>query len=218
MGKNDFDLTQGGAANSFRLLVGAESGNATLVVRVSGVGGTSTTAPIAIPVTTNGASATLNIPFSSLTGSASLTQIGAIQLEINQDGPGCPDRQSSALRSHRLHANIANLNPMTIGNLVFLDRNNDSLFAGADTGIGGVDLQLFNDVNTNGTYEPGTDTAVTVGTSVATTSSSVGTLGQYSFTGLLPGSYVVLIPAASLPLVNRWPITSVVQTSQPPTQ
>jgi uncharacterized repeat protein (TIGR01451 family) len=207
-GTNDFDLTQAGTATSFRLLIGTEAANATILVRVTGTGGTSATAAIPIPITTNGASATLDIPFTSLSGTANLTQIGAIQFEVNQDqGQDTQIANLGLFGPTVFTQNIANLSPMSIGNLVFLDRNNDGLFAGADTGIGGVDLQLFNDLGVVGTFEPGTDTAVTVGSATATTSSSVGTLGQYSFTGLLPGNYFVVIPAAEFatgqPLANH---------------
>ncbi len=196
-GTSNFDLTQGGGASAFQFSIGAESANTFVIVRVLGVGGTSTTLPISVPITTNGASATLVIPFSSLTGTANLTEIGAIQFEISQDSGGDTQIDDFQLVGPTVFsADMANLTPMSIGNLVFLDRDNDSVFAGTDTGIGGVDLQLFNDVNIIGHYEPGIDTVVTVGTSTTTTSTATNTLGQYRFTGLLPGSYIVLIPAS----------------------
>jgi uncharacterized repeat protein (TIGR01451 family) len=203
-GTNNFDMTQGGTADSFLLFIGTEAANATITIRVSGVGGTSTTSPIALTVTGSGPLATLPVPFTSLTGSADLTQIGAIQFEINQD-PG-QDTQIDSLRlagPSQFSADLVNLSPMTIGNLVFLDRNNDGTFNGTDTGISGVDLLLYEDTNGNGVLD---STEVTAQPTPATTTTNAS--GIYTFTGLVPGDYIVFIPATEFatnvdPLFNH---------------
>ena len=115
------------------------------------------------------------------------------------------------------------MDSLTLGNLVFLDKNKDGDFdVSTDTGIGGVTLSLFadngnngfdpnadlavvfTDVNTNGRYDHGIDTpmaAGSTGTNViqykVTTSSVSATLGQYSFIGLAPGDYIVRVDASN---------------------
>ncbi|MCY2974157.1 MAG: hypothetical protein NTW52_05760 [Planctomycetota bacterium] len=203
-GTNNFDLTQAGTATSFRLLVNTEAPNSTLTLRVSGVGGTSVTAPIAI---VDGAGLqTLNIPFTSLVGTADLTQIGAIQFDINQDdGVDTQIDNFGLFGPIVFERNIANLNPMTIGNQLFLDRNNNGLLDGTDSGIGGVSLRLYTDTNANGILDPAEVTAQP--SPPTTTSATSGTIGQYTFGSLLPGSYVVLVPdsqfLAAAPLFNH---------------
>ncbi len=197
-GTNNFDLTQGGTASAFRLLIGTENGatNSTVRITVSSAGGTSTVLKTIPDSPTGIADQTLVVDFIELVGTADLTQVGGIQFEFNQDVS--VDSQVDTIDTvlNQATINFANLNPMTIGNLVYRDINSNGTFdSGTDAGIGGVDLQLFNDLGVVGTFEPGTDTAVTVGTST-TTSATSGTVGSYSFTGLLPGNYFVVIPAA----------------------
>lgn len=76
----------------------------------------------------------------------------------------------------------------TLTGVVFNDLNGDSIQLGAgEVGIGGVTLQLFNDVNNNQTYEAGIDTFVG-----STTSSAVlGSVGNYSFNVPAVGNYLV---------------------------
>ncbi len=83
--------------------------------------------------------------------------------------------------------NIINTPSLSIGNLVFLDRNSDGTFNGSDTGIQNVRVELYNDVNGNGTFQSGTDT---LNTFVLTNST-----GNYLFEGLAAGNYLVVIPA-----------------------
>lgn len=204
-GTNNFDLTQGGTATSFRLLVNTEAPNSTLTLRVSGVGGTSVTIPITI---VDGAGLqTLDIPFTSLVGAADLTQIGAIQIDINQDDGVDTQIDNLGLFGPTVfERNIANLNPMTIGNQLFLDRNNNGLLDGTDSGIGGVSLRLYTDTNGNSILDPAEITAQPT-PPTTTSSTSGGSLGQYTFGDLLPGSYIVLVPDSQFltgaPLFNH---------------
>jgi len=69
----------------------------------------------------------------------------------------------------------------SIGNQVWADTNNDGLLNNGESGINGVKVELYTSGQT-----PGSDTPV------ATTTTSVD--GNYSFSGLLPGNYVVYIP------------------------
>jgi VCBS repeat-containing protein len=81
------------------------------------------------------------------------------------------------------------LDSLTLGNLIFLDANNNGTFDGADTGINGVALTLFADTNANGVFDSGIDTQI------ATTTTAGG--GLYSFANLAPGDYIVRVDAAN---------------------
>jgi uncharacterized repeat protein (TIGR01451 family) len=133
------------------------------------------------------------IPFSSFTvgggTGANFNSVGAIELAIN----GIIDQNTtvSVVRSAgptTVSRNIINTPSLSIGNLVFLDRNSDGTFNGSDTGIQNVQVDLYNDVNGNGTFQSGTDTLVT--------SVNTNTTGNYLFEGLSAGNYLVVIPAA----------------------
>jgi large repetitive protein len=72
--------------------------------------------------------------------------------------------------------NFAEVIPSSISGRVFLDQNNNGVQNGPDTGINGVTVQLLNSSN------------VVVATQVT------NSLGDYSFTGLQPGTYTVVEP------------------------
>ncbi|MCU7936950.1 MAG: hypothetical protein KZQ99_19095, partial [Candidatus Thiodiazotropha sp. (ex Dulcina madagascariensis)] len=92
-------------------------------------------------------------------------------------------------------------NVVSIGNRVWRDTDHgvavnagDGMRQANETGVGGVILELFEDVNNNGIPEPyGAD-----GSPLATTTSSDSGLpaqdGYYLFAGLDPGAYFVHIP------------------------
>ncbi len=88
--------------------------------------------------------------------------------------------------------------PMSLGNLVWKDYDNDGqrdTANPAEPGVGGVTVELWRD-NGDGVFNPASDGAP-AGTPLTTsTSTAPATLGQYQFTGLLPGNYFVRIPAA----------------------
>jgi hypothetical protein len=78
--------------------------------------------------------------------------------------------------------------PITISGTVYNDLNGDgSSDGGTDPGLGNVIINLYRDTNNNGIFNPGQDQLIT-----STTSSSVlGSLGQYSFTNVPRGTYFV---------------------------
>lgn len=198
-GLSNFDLT-GGGANAFRFSIGGEAGTQ-LIVRVFS-GANSSIRTVNIPTTTT---EDLDIPFADFTVNsgtgADFAAVGAIQFEVT--GPDASDAvvdSFSTIAPTTFTRNIANLSPMSIGNQVFADRNNNGLFdTGAtppEVGVASVQLQLFRDSNSNGIYDPGTDTAALDGSSnpiVGTTNAS----GIYNFTNLLPDSYFVVIPSTN---------------------
>ncbi|MEI8167549.1 MAG: SdrD B-like domain-containing protein, partial [Chloroflexales bacterium] len=87
---------------------------------------------------------------------------------------------------------------LKLGNLVWNDLNNSGTVDGAEVGIGGVDVSLYHDTDSNNSYDVLTDTLALTTTTDAT--------GHYTFTGLLQGDYLVVVPASnfsgSKPLVG----------------
>ncbi|MDB5692450.1 MAG: hypothetical protein JWO81_1513, partial [Alphaproteobacteria bacterium] len=82
---------------------------------------------------------------------------------------------------------------LTLGDLVYKDVNKNGTFDAGDTGVGNVTVKLYIDNGTTaGVWDAG-DTLVTS----TTTSNVAGTLGKYQFTGLAPGDYLVVVPAAN---------------------
>jgi hypothetical protein len=82
---------------------------------------------------------------------------------------------------------------LTLGNLVYKDNDKDGAFGAGDTGIGNVTVKLYIDNGTSAGVWDASDTLVTT----TTTSNVAGTLGQYSFTGLAPGDYIVVVPSTN---------------------
>jgi uncharacterized repeat protein (TIGR01451 family) len=139
---------------------------------------------------------TLYVPYSSFvitTGTgADFSNVGAIELLI--DAPvATTTTVIDVVRtqvSTPFTANFANVIPMTLGNLIFGDTNNNGLFdSGTESGIDGVDLTLFEDTNGNNTFDSGTDLQI------ATTTTAGG--GLYDFTNLFPGNYIVRVDSSN---------------------
>jgi len=146
----------------------------------------------------------LYVPYSSFvttTGSgADFSNVGAI--EFLTDAPIVTTTTvTDLLRSQApttFTANFANFIPMTLGNLVFNDINNNGVFdSGTDTGINGVAMTLFADTNGNNTFDSGTDLQV------ATTTTAGG--GLYSFGNLFPGDYIVRIDSSNFAVAGALP-------------
>lgn len=201
-GLSNLDLTSGGTANAFRFLIGGETGTQ-LTVRIFS-GANASTRTVSIPVTAGAlATATLDIPFADFTTSAgtgaSFTSVGAIQLEVT--GPDSADAiidSFGTIGPTILTRNFANLTPMSIGDQIFADRNNNGLFdTGAtppEVGVPNVALQLFVDTNNNSSYDPGVDQPALNSSNTAITTTSNAS-GIYNFDNLFPGNYFVVIPA-----------------------
>ena len=77
----------------------------------------------------------------------------------------------------------------SIGNHVWHDRNGNGVADATESGVEGVTLQLWLDSNSNGTIEPGLDNLVRN----ATTDQN----GEYFFTSLAPGNYLVNVADAA---------------------
>jgi VCBS repeat-containing protein len=79
------------------------------------------------------------------------------------------------------------LDSLTLGSTVYVDANLNGLFD-AGEGRTGVALELYADTNDSGGWDAGD---VLLGSTVT------GALGAYSFAGLAPGDYIVVITAAN---------------------
>ena len=81
-----------------------------------------------------------------------------------------------------------------VGNLVWLDANDNGIVDSGESGIGNVTVQLFRD-DSDGIFEPNVADGAPVAT---TTTGTTGTgLGRYEFPHLAAGTYFVYIPKQS---------------------
>ncbi len=80
--------------------------------------------------------------------------------------------------------------PLSLGNLVWLDANNDGVVSGGETGIPGVTVRLYRDSDSNSAPD---DLAAPAGITPADAIRSMTTnaTGHYLFTGLGMGDYIV---------------------------
>ncbi len=192
-GLGGIDLTDGGNASAFRLKIGTDIAS-NLVVRVFSTAANSSFGTFTMPVTAGGAATgDLVIRFAELTGTtgagATFTSVRAIQLEF--DGAAAADGQVDIFETAgvtTITTNFANLNPMSVGDLVWQDRDNDGVKDASETGIQNITVQVYQD-DGDGGFDSG-DTLV--GTS--TTNAS----GIWSVGNLLPGDYIALIPITEL--------------------
>jgi SdrD B-like domain len=94
--------------------------------------------------------------------------------------PGHPDTTSDARSNVTVDFGFYT---MSLGNMVFVDTNNNGVLDGSETGIGQVNVHLYRDDNNDGVPDSLNSIADTM------------TLpsGQYLFTGLVAGKYIVEI-------------------------
>ncbi len=186
------DLTVGGG-EAFHLYYGSEAGN-TLTIDVYSGGTDFSSTTINLPDTLSGGAVAeeLIVRFSDLTtltgAGADFTAVTAIRFQMDiAPGADAEIDFTRIIAPDVATRNLANLNPMSLGNLVFRDSNNNGVQDSGETGIPGVRVELYEDTNANGSYDDGTDTAVGA---AQTTDAS----GNYVFDNLFPGEYLVLVP------------------------
>lgn len=123
-------------------------------------------------------------------GEADFTNVGAIELML-QNAPNQDVRVTifeTRQSSEAVVADLQNLQPITLGNQVFLDQNNNGVFDSAtESGIAGVDIELYRLSALGEVVNPLTQTPI------ATTTTDAN--GNYQFTNLEPGFYAAVIPA-----------------------
>lgn len=96
-------------------------------------------------------------------------------------------------------------NPATIGNLVWLDVDADGEYdGGVETPIGGVTVDLYRDLNNNDQIDAGEPKFGTTTTDATINAGSYGTNGNYLFTGLPAGNYVVDVTDVNGVLAGYW--------------
>ncbi|NJP07886.1 MAG: hypothetical protein HC837_20820, partial [Chloroflexaceae bacterium] len=102
-----------------------------------------------------------------------------VVIEVTTGGPGEND--------HTLDLGFSV--PVSVGDLVWFDTNNNGLVDTNEVGVEGVTVELYADTNGNGVYDEGTDTLI----ETQTTDSD----GNYLFDELSPGSYLVILPESN---------------------
>lgn len=121
-----------------------------------------------------------------------LSNIGAIELEINATAQPTTSVVAGVVQAlnptvFNVNTNFANMQPMTLSGTVFNDLNNNGTFeSGTESTISSVAVTLFEDEG-NGVFD-GTETQIATGSTVA---------GDYSFTNLFPGDYIVRVDASN---------------------
>lgn len=203
------DLTEGGANLGMRFLLGSDLPGGFVTMHVHSGNGNSSSYHYAIPPTPSGTAEIVTIfwfsDFAVSAGNgADFSNIGAVQLEIH--GVANLDAEIKYLGTIGPTVktqNFANLNPMSLGDTVWFDANNNGRFDTGEKGIPGVVLTLYHDTDGNNVWSPGVDLLVGTTTTDAA--------GLYRFENLLPGDYIVEIGPANFapgaPLAGLVPST-----------
>lgn len=114
----------------------------------------------------------------------------AINTEPTSDGTSDPNTPDS---SHNLTVDFGMFEPLCIGDLVWFDADNSGTVNGSEYGLNGISMNLYQDVNGNGIFEPGGADGAAI---ASTTTAQVGGVdGSYNFCSLGKGSYFVHIPS-----------------------
>jgi uncharacterized repeat protein (TIGR01451 family) len=195
IGLNGFDLTEDGANLGIEFLQGADLSGGILTLTVYTDADNFSFHSQPIPQTPLGTADIVTVFWFDdfLIGAgtgADFANVGAIELEIL--GVPAMDAQVDEIGTigptvKTIH--FANLNPMSLGDTVWFDANNNGLLDGDEQGIPGVALTLVEDTNGDGFFTPGVDLEL------ATTVTDSD--GIYGFGALFPGDYLVQIDAAN---------------------
>jgi hypothetical protein len=96
--------------------------------------------------------------------------------DVSGSGQGVADNRAN------MTVDFGFFQPLSLGNRVWEDVNNDGELTGGETGIGSVPVRLYRDSNNDGAPD---------GAAILTTTTSA--TGYYSFTGLISDTYIVEI-------------------------
>ncbi|MCX7423126.1 MAG: hypothetical protein NT013_26815 [Planctomycetia bacterium] len=189
-GLGGIDLTGDGTGRYLVFMVGSDHVGGVLDVKIYTDGANWSLGQVDIPNTGGAATGRVVLPFSSLIAQAgkgaNFANVGAISISIA--GAQAVDGQLEVLRNFgplTKTVNFANSQPMSLGNFVWSDSNNNGQFDTGEQPIQNVAVDLYEDTDGSGDYTPGVDTFI----NNTTTNSS----GQYRFDSLFPSVYVVRI-------------------------
>ena len=195
IGLGGFDLTEDGANLGIEFLQGADLPGGVLTLTVYTDADHFSLLSQPIPQTPLGTADILTVfwfdDFTIAAGSgADFANVGAIELEIV--GVPAMDAQVDEIGTigptvKTIH--FANLNPMSLGDTVWFDANNNGLLDSDEPGIPDVLMTLYEDTDGDGIFTPGVDLPL------ATTATD--SAGIYGFGDLFPGDYIVQITAAN---------------------
>ncbi|WP_417749945.1 SdrD B-like domain-containing protein [Rosistilla oblonga] len=194
------NLDDSGRAEFLQMMLGADVSGVPITVTVFDDAANFSTISTTVPQTPLGAASDellLRLSDFVPTGNgADFSSVGAIRVSIT--GSAAFDSEVAVigtLGQTNQTANFAMFEPLTLGNLVFNDLNGNSSFdSGTDVGLANVDLTLYADTDGSGDFTPGTDQQV------ATTSTDVN--GNYTFTNVIPGSYIVQVDESNFSAGN----------------
>ena len=127
-----------------------------------------------------------DVPTASAGTGADFTNVGA--LELTFEGVSAVDGQVALVglvgrATKRLNFTAAPR--LSLGDHVWADANDDGIFQPSEQGLGGVKLNLFEDVNSDNEFTQGVDTLLGMTTT--------GANGDYLFADLFPGKYLVQV-------------------------
>ncbi len=174
----------------------AENAGDSLFITMHSAGGNSSTATVSIPLDATNFTETF-VRFSDFvtaSGSgADFNDVGAIEASISLSANN--DAFVSIVETRRpevVVANLANIQPIALGGQLFEDNSptgqNNGFRESNEAGLTGITVDLY--------QLAGPDDVVDPTTGVPLTSTTTGANGTYSFPGLDPGNYAVVVPAS----------------------
>ncbi len=192
-GLGGVDLTSNGANTGLRFNVGADLPGGSVTIRIYSNATNWSTASVSIPQTGSAARQQIVVPFSSFStgggSGATLTSVGAIQMDIT--GSMAIDGQIDQLTAFGptvIDQNFADYVPLSLGDLVWNDANNSGAVDGGEQGIANVSLNAYLDTD-------GSSSLTSIDTLVGSTTTNSS--GNYLFSNLFPGSYIVQVAASN---------------------
>ncbi|MEL6898267.1 MAG: SdrD B-like domain-containing protein, partial [Planctomycetota bacterium] len=191
------DITNGGLNRALEIAIGKDNnpGGTFEITLFNPNGDSASTGPIATPlINVTTVPSTLfsfdAFGFPVVTGGGvDFTNIGAIQIEISNSASS--DVVMAVLQAREpivQTQNFSTTNPVSVGDTIFRDDNNNGTQDQGELGIQGVELDLYLD-DGNGVLDITLDQLIAEPVPVVTDAA-----GNYLFDGLNPGDYFVHIP------------------------
>ncbi|QDT70562.1 Serine-aspartate repeat-containing protein E precursor [Planctomycetes bacterium MalM25] len=195
------DLLDGGNNSAIEFAASADRLNSDVTIRIYSGATEASEATVTITDTDaavdGDAAESITVLFSDLTNvagmsAADLSAVTAIEVEFDftQAGQESLDAQVDVVGIVGFTTKTADftvLNEMSIGDLVWLDSDNDGVADVGEPGISSVAVTLYEDSDSDDSI---------VGEAIAGTTTTDLT-GAYLFTGLLPGDYIVQIDSSN---------------------